>query len=74
MRSAEVLQEIRKMRYEEGYTGWQAGRLMQEEADQLLGVCESTFRRYIDRYEKAGAPSIFTRGIGGMAARAAIPG
>lgn len=45
MRSAEVLQEIRKMRYEEAYTGWQAGRLTQEEAARLLGVCERTFRR-----------------------------
>jgi len=34
----------------EAYGGWQAGRLRQEEA-RLLGVCERTFRRYVDRYE-----------------------
>jgi predicted DNA-binding transcriptional regulator YafY len=33
---------------------WQARRLTQEEAARLLGVCERTFRRYIDRYEEAG--------------------
>jgi len=42
------------MRFQEAYAGWQAGRLRQEEAALLLGVCERTFRRYIDRYEEAG--------------------
>ena len=35
------------MRFEEAYSGWQAGRLRQEEAARLLGVCERSFRRYI---------------------------
>ena len=61
MRSTEVLQEIRKMRYEEAYTGWQAGRLTQEEAARLLGVCERTFRRYIDRYEEAGLEGLIDK-------------
>ena len=42
------------MRFEEAYAGWQAGRLRREEAARLLGVCERSFRRYIDRYEEAG--------------------
>lgn len=54
MRRTEVLQEIRKMRFNEAYAGWQASRLTQEEAARLLGVCERTFRRYINRYEEAG--------------------
>ncbi len=54
MRRTEVLQEIRKMRFEEAYGGWQAGRLTQEEAARLLGVCDRTFHRYIDRYEEEG--------------------
>ena len=37
------------MRFDEAYAGWQAGRLRQEEAARLLGVCERSFRRYIDR-------------------------
>ena len=49
------------MRFEEAYGGWQEKRLTQEEAAQLLGVCERTFRRYIDRYEESLIKSlIFT--------------
>jgi hypothetical protein len=35
MRRTEWLQEIRKMRFEEAYCGWQLGRLRQEEAARL---------------------------------------
>ena len=52
MRRTEWLQETRKMRFEEAYAGCQAGRLRQEEAARLLGACERTFRRYLDRYEE----------------------
>jgi predicted DNA-binding protein (UPF0251 family) len=51
MRRTVVLQEILKMRFTEAYRGWQGGRLTQAEAAQLLGVCERTFRRYIQQYE-----------------------
>lgn len=54
MRRTEWLQETRKMRFEEAHSGWQERRLTQEEAARLLGVCERTFRRYVDRYEEAG--------------------
>ncbi|MDZ7788774.1 MAG: ISNCY family transposase [Halofilum sp. (in: g-proteobacteria)] len=54
MRRVELLQEVRKMRFQEAYAGWQASRLTQEEAARLLGVHERTFRRYIDRYEDEG--------------------
>ena len=52
MRRTELLQEVRKMRFEEAYGGWQERRLTQEEAARLLGVCERTLRRYVDRYEE----------------------
>jgi len=42
------------MRFDEAYDGWCTRRLTQEEAAQLLGVCDRTFRRYIDRYEEEG--------------------
>jgi transposase len=42
------------MRFEQAYEGWQAGRLTQVEAARLLGVCERTLRRYVDRYEEEG--------------------
>jgi len=54
MRRTEMLQEIRKMRFEEVYFGWSESRLSQEEAARILGVCDRTFRRYIDRYEESG--------------------
>lgn len=54
MKRTEWLQETRKMRFEEAYQGWQSGRLTQEEAARLLGVCDRTFRRHIDRYEEDG--------------------
>ena len=54
MKPAEWLQEIKKMRFEEAYTGWTERRLTQEDAARLLGVCARTFRRYIDRYEEEG--------------------
>jgi len=54
MRRTEMLQEIREMRFEEMYFGWSESRLTQEEAALVLGVCDRTFRRYIDRYEESG--------------------
>lgn len=54
MRRTEMLQEIRGMRFEEVYCGWNESRLSQEEAAQILGVSDRTFRRYINRYEKDG--------------------
>jgi len=47
MRRTELLQEIRKMRFEEAYQRWNVGRLTQAEAAQLLGPCERSFRRYV---------------------------
>lgn len=61
MRRTELLQEIRAMRFEEAYSGWQEGRLRQEEAARLLGVCERTFRRYIDRYAESGLEGLIDR-------------
>jgi transposase len=61
MRRTQWLQETRKMRFEEAYWGWQARRLTQEEAARLLGVCERTFRRYIDRYEEAGLDGLIDK-------------
>ncbi|MCK9986216.1 MAG: hypothetical protein AzoDbin1_02688 [Azoarcus sp.] len=61
MKRTQLLQEIRKMRFEEAYAGWQEGRLRQEEAARLLGVCERTFRRYIDRYEDSGVEGLIDR-------------
>jgi len=61
MRRTEILQEIRKMRFEEVYFGWNESRLTQEEAARILGVCDRTFRRYIDRYEHGGMEGLSDR-------------
>jgi hypothetical protein len=60
---ARWLQETRKKRFEEAYEGWQVGRLHQEEAARLLGVCERSFRRYIDRYHEAVMEGLIDRGM-----------
>lgn len=61
MRRTELLQEVRKMRFEEAYGQWNVGRLSQAEAAQLLGVCERSFRRYLVRYEAEGPAGLLDR-------------
>ena len=61
MRRTEIMQEIRKMRFEKTYGVWTEGRLTQEEAARILGVCTRTFRRYINRYEKNGLDGLLDK-------------
>jgi hypothetical protein len=61
MKRTELLQEIRKMRFEEAYEGWNKGRLTQAEAAQILGMCERSFRRYLVRYEAEGLEGLIDR-------------
>lgn len=61
MRSTELRQEIRKMRFEEAYCSWTEKRLNQTEAARLLGVCERTFRRYVNRYEENGLEGLIDK-------------
>lgn len=63
MRRTELLQEIRQMRFEEAYEGWQQGRLTQCEAARLLGVIDRTFRRYEVRYEEDGLDGLVDLGL-----------
>jgi len=49
------------MRFEEAYDSWQSKRLTQEEAAQLLGVCERSFRRYINRYHEEGLQGLIDK-------------
>ena len=71
MTRTQVLQEIRQMRFEEAYGGWQERRLRQEEAARLLGVCERTFRRYVDRYEDEGLDGLADKRLSQVSARRA---
>ena len=61
MKRTKLLQETRKMRFEEAHTGWTENRLTQEEAALLLGVCTRTFRRYINRYEENGLDGLIDK-------------
>jgi transposase len=61
MTPTQVLQEIRKMRFEEAYEGWSEGRLTQAAAAQILGMCERSFRRYLSRYEAEGLDGLIDR-------------
>jgi transposase len=71
MRRTELLQEIRKMRFAEVYGRWDKGRLTQEEAAEILGVCDRTFRRYIERYEHEGMEGLYDRRLSQASVRRA---
>ena len=59
------------MRFEEAYTGWQGKRLTQQEAGQLLGVSERTFRRQIGRFEAEGMDGLIDLRMSQMSSRRA---
>src|SRR5271169_348183 len=71
MKRSAVLQEVRKMRFEESYEGWKRGHLTQEEAATLLGVCDRTFRRYLIRYEDNGMEGLTDKRLGQISHRRA---
>lgn len=68
---ARYVQENRKMRFEEAYEGWSEGRLTQAEAALLLGQCERSFRRHIERYEADGLEGLLDRRLSRISKRRA---
>lgn len=71
MKRTKLLQEIRKMRFEEIYGDWLNKRISQEEAGRLLGVCDRTFRRYIDRYGEDGMEGLIDKRLSQVSHRRA---
>lgn len=71
MRRTQLLQEIRKMNFENALTLWTEDRLTQAEAARLLGVCERTFRRYVLRYEDSGLDGLIDKRLAQVSARKA---
>jgi predicted transcriptional regulator len=61
MKRTKLLQEIRKMRFKEAHEGWSEGKLTQAEAARLLGICERSFRRYLQRYEADGLQGLIDK-------------
>jgi transposase len=64
-------EELKQMRFEEAYEGYQAKRLSQDEAASLLGVCSRSFRRYMSRYEETGLDGLCDRRLDRLSARCA---
>jgi predicted site-specific integrase-resolvase len=48
---------------------WESAELNQEEAAELLGVSERTFRRWTRRYEEAGEAGLVDRRLGKASGR-----
>lgn len=65
------MQENRKMRFEQAYVGWNEGRLTQSEAAELLGQCERSFRRHVQRYEADGLQGLLDRRLSQVSKRRA---
>lgn len=61
MKRARLLQELRLMRFENIYDDWKENKLTQTEAANLLGICDRTFRRQIDRYESFGIEGLMDK-------------
>jgi transposase len=70
MTRARILQEVRRMRFEELYARRQQRDLTMAEAAEMLGVTERTFRRWSGRYDAEGAEGLQDRRIGRPSGRA----
>ena len=71
MRRTSQFQGLRLMKFEEVYGRTRAGALSQEEAAEILGVSERTFRRWRGRFEADGADGLYDRRLGKVSARRA---
>lgn len=71
MSRVRYVQENRKMRFKEALDGWTQGRLTQAEAAMLLGQCERSFRRHIERYEADGLDGLLVRRLSQISRRRA---
>lgn len=71
MSRTRYVQENRKMRFEEAYRGWCGGRLTQAEAALLLGQCERSFRRHVERYKADGLEGLLDKRLSQVSKRRA---
>jgi len=71
MSRARYMQENRKMRFEEAFGGWEGGRLTQAEAAMLLGQCERSFRRHVERYKADGLEGLLDKRLSQISKRRA---
>ena len=59
------------MRFEEAYQGWEAGGLTQAEAAMVLGLCERSFRRHVERYKADGLEGLLDKRLSQISKRRA---
>jgi transposase len=71
MGRAEVLQGVREMRFEALLDRHERGELNQQEAAEMLGIGERTFRRWRDRLRDEGPAGLRDRRIGKPSSRRA---
>ncbi len=71
MNRAEVLREVRILRFVELYGAWRSRRVTQPEAAGVLGMSERTFRRWALRYEAGGREGLRDRRSSGGSHRRA---
>jgi hypothetical protein len=71
MSRTRCVQETRKMRFEEAYDGWREGRLSQAEAAVILGQCERSFRRHIERFQADGLDGLLDKRLSQISKRRA---
>jgi transposase len=69
MRRMEALQGVRMTVFLNLLTRWESAELNQEEAAELLGVSERTFRRWTRRYEEEGEAGLVDRRLGKASGR-----
>ena len=70
-------EDRRLMLFEDTYSMWTERRLTQAQAAELLGVCERTFRRWVERYrgdESDGVEALRDRRLSRASHRAAPVG
>src|SRR5260370_27484165 len=74
MRGREAEEAVRMARFLTLLHRWESAELNQEEAAELLGVTERTFRRWTRRYEEEGEAGLLDRRLGKASGRRGPPG
>ena len=69
MRRTEALQGVRMAMFLNILNRWESAELNQEEAAELLGVSERTFRRWTRAYEEEGEAGLVDRRLGKASGR-----
>ena len=69
MKKTIAREEVRKIRFEEAYEGWNSSRLSQEETAELLGMRARSFRHYLARYEADGEAGLLDGRLENRSAR-----